>query len=137
MRPWRTPTLGKSLKQVVRDLEVAIEQKKGPGGDRDLPVIEADPDQMRHLFQNLVGNSLKFSGDKEPLIRYPPGKRPNRRKKSGPAWYEIVDADNGIGFEEEYLEGFRSFRRLHGRSAIEGSGIGLAICKKVVERHNG
>jgi len=94
---------------------------------------------MRHLFQNLVGNSLKFSGDKEPLIRYPPGKRPPPpEKEAGRPWYEIVVEDNGIGFEEEYLERiFGLFERLHGRSAYEGSGIGLAICKKVVERHNG
>ncbi|MFZ2448116.1 MAG: PAS domain S-box protein [Syntrophobacteraceae bacterium] len=139
VRPMADIDLRKILKQVVRDLEAVIEQKNARVEIGDLPVIEADPDQMRHLFQNLVGNSLKFSGDKEPLIRISARETPPPPDKDmGRPWYEIVVEDNGIGIEEEYLERiFGLFERLHGRSAYEGSGMGLAICRKVVERHNG
>lgn len=138
-RPMTDTDLRKVVKNIVRDLEIRIEHKKAQILIENLPIIEADADQMRHLFQNLIGNSLKFSGERKPVIKIssrdaapPPGKDANQR------WHEIHVEDNGIGFEEEYLERiFGLFQRLHGRSAYEGSGIGLAICRKVVERHNG
>ncbi|MEN6441688.1 MAG: ATP-binding protein [Syntrophobacter sp.] len=138
-RPMTDTDLRKVLDQIIRDLEIRIEHKKARIELDNLPVIEADSDQMRHLFQNLISNSLKFSGDREPIIKIsshdiapPPGKGATQ------PWYEILVEDNGMGFEEESAEElFGLFQRLHGRDGYEGSGIGLAICKRVVERHDG
>jgi len=99
----------------------------------ELPVIKGDPTQMRQLFQNLIGNALKFHKDGEkPVI-----KMPSAITDSGEL--QIVVEDNGIGFEEKYIDRiFAPFQRLHGRgSPYEGTGMGLAICKKIVERHGG
>ena len=102
-----------------------------------LPTIPADPTQMRQLFQNLLGNSLKF-------VR--PGVPPRIRVASealgngadAPQAWRIAVADNGIGFEEKYLDRiFTVFQRLQGRASYEGTGIGLAICRRIVERHGG
>lgn len=138
-RPMSDTDLRKILRRVVQDLEIRIEQKKARVEIGNLPVIQADPDQMRHLFQNLLGNSLKFSGNRAPVIQiFARETVPPPDKDFGLQWYDIIVEDNGIGFEEEYLEKiFGLFQRLHGRSVYEGSGLGLAICKKVVERHNG
>ena len=98
----------------------------------DLPAVRADRVQMVQLFQNLIGNALKFHRD---------GEAPHVKifaRQIGNKFYEIHVEDNGIGFEEEYAEKiFVPFQRLHGRSSYEGMGIGLAICKKIVERHGG
>lgn len=98
----------------------------------DTEEIKADPTQMRQLFQNLIGNALKFHKESEKPVIDIVGSRENGHLR-------IVVSDNGIGFEEEYLETiFAPFRRLHGRSSkFEGTGMGLAICKKIVERHGG
>ncbi len=139
VRPMSDTDLRKILRKIVQDLEIRIEQKGARVEIGNLPVIEADPDQMRHLFLNLVGNSLKFSGNKPPFIQISANETvPPQGKDFGSPWYDIIVEDNGIGFQEEYLEKiFVLFQRLHGRSAYEGSGVGLAICKKVVEHHNG
>ncbi len=139
IRPMSDTDLRKILRKIVQDLEIRIEQKRARVEIGNLPVIQADSDQMRHLFLNLVGNSLKFSGNKPPFIQISASEsNPPPDKDFGCPWYDIIVEDNGIGFEEEYLEKiFVLFQRLHGRSAYEGSGVGLAICKKVVERHNG
>jgi two-component system sensor kinase FixL len=97
-----------------------------------LPTVEADPIQMRQLFQNLIGNALKFHKE---------GEKPHievRGRSLDNGITEIVVADNGIGFDDKYLSRiFIPFQRLHGRSAYEGTGMGLAICKKIVDRHDG
>jgi signal transduction histidine kinase len=87
---------------------------------------------MRQLFQNLVGNALKFHKEGEkPIVQVS-----CVRTNNGVA--QIIVEDNGIGFEEKYLEKiFAPFQRLHGRGEYEGTGMGLAICKKIVERHGG
>ena len=105
----------------------------------------ADPVQIRQLFQNLIGNALKFNKPGEaPLIRVRAsnGNGRSRSKKRDAAVpvgeYEITVKDNGIGFEPEHGEQiFEIFKRLHGRSEYEGTGIGLAICRRIVERHGG
>jgi signal transduction histidine kinase len=100
-----------------------------------LPTIDADPSQMRQLIQNLVGNALKFHRDGvAPVVRI--SAEPMQNGNSG--CYQVTVADNGIGFDEKYLDKiFTVFQRLHGRAEYEGSGIGLAVCRKIVERHHG
>lgn len=99
----------------------------------DLPNIEADPVQMRQLFQNLLANALKYRGENPPVIRI--FSVPCSFAES----YEIHVQDNGIGFDECYLgKIFKPFQRLHGRNApYRGNGMGLAICRRIVERHGG
>ena len=98
----------------------------------DLPVISADPVQMRQLFQNLIENGLKFQRvDKKPVIKVSTVKVDQDNVR-------IMVEDNGIGFDEVYLNKiFSPFQRLNGRNDYEGTGMGLAICKKIVERHGG
>ena len=96
-----------------------------------MPIIEADETQMRQLFQNLIGNALKFRDQNKPLIRV-------YGQVADHGFYEIFVKDNGIGFDPEFAERiFIPFERLHGRSEYEGTGMGLAICRKIVERHGG
>jgi two-component system, LuxR family, sensor kinase FixL len=97
-----------------------------------LPVLWADPNQMRQLFQNLIGNALKFmKKDQVPAVSIT-----SRSLRNGN--WEIVVEDNGLGFEQRFAEQiFRPFQRLHGRSEFEGNGIGLTIVEKIVARHSG
>lgn len=129
--PFSQVDLNLVVRGVLEDLEGRISQTKANVIVEQLPIIEADPAQMRQLFQNLIGNSLKFNGGKQPIIKVYATLCAN-------GTCEIRVEDNGIGFEEEYLEKiFKPFQRLHGRSAYEGTGMGLAICKKIVDRHKG
>jgi len=96
----------------------------------DLPMITADELQMSQLMQNLIGNALKFHGSREPEIRI------SACEKSREYLFRVED--NGIGLKQEYSEQiFQMFTRLHGISEYQGTGIGLAIAKKIVERHGG
>ena len=96
----------------------------------DLPAVWGDSTLITELYQNLIGNALKFSGDRRPIIQL------TLEERDGEQIYGVKD--NGIGIDPEYAqEIFKPFRRLHGRAEYEGSGIGLAICRKVVERHGG
>jgi PAS domain S-box-containing protein len=125
------------LQEVLLDLEIRVEQTHGRIEPGKLPVIEADSTQIRQLFQNLLSNALKFhKKDQTPTVRVyasiiePPD--------NGIQFYEITVADNGIGIDESNFERiFGVFQRLHGRNEYEGTGVGLAICKKIVERHGG
>jgi len=97
----------------------------------NMPAIEADETQMLRLFQNLIGNALKFRGAETPHIKIY-GRLDSKRM------CEIFVKDNGIGFDPQYAELiFKPFQRLHGRSEYDGTGMGLAICRKIVERHGG
>jgi PAS domain S-box-containing protein len=116
---------------VIEDLEVTLETAGGNVEVGDLPVLEADPSQMRQLFQNLIGNALKFRGPEPPLIRI------SGHALSHRCWQVTVE-DNGIGFESEYAELiFAPFQRLNPRLNVSGAGIGLTICRRIVERHSG
>ncbi len=130
--PFKEVDLSDLIGEVLSDLEVRTVKTGGEVHVETLPVIPADPTQMRQLFQNLIGNALKF---------HKPGEKPMVQVHSAPntdSGCEIIVEDNGIGFEEQYLERiFAPFQRLHGRSEYEGTGMGLAICKKIVERHGG
>lgn len=125
------------VRDVLADLEVKIEQLGAEIKIQQLGSVEADPLQMRQLFQNLIGNALKYANHN----KIPEVSIYTRSRKggfgSGPM-YEIVIQDNGIGFNENFSEQiFGIFQRLHGRSQYKGTGIGLAVCKKIVERHHG
>ncbi|MDO8413678.1 MAG: ATP-binding protein [Gallionellaceae bacterium] len=131
-QPFVTVHLNQIVKEVLSDLEVAIEKHQAKIELQDLPVISADPMQMRQLLQNLIGNALKFKGEAAPVVKIYATVTP------GSSMCQIMVADNGIGFNEKYLDRiFTAFERLHGRDTYEGTGIGLAVCRKIAERHNG
>jgi signal transduction histidine kinase len=119
-------------RDVIADLETAIADEGGRVELGELPVIDADPLQMRQLLQNLLGNAIKYRRkDAPPVVRLSSSRAGNRS-------CTITVADNGIGFNDQYAEKiFKMFERLHGRMEYAGSGIGLAICRKIVERHGG
>ena len=144
--PFAPINLNHVVKEIVGDLEVRIEKTGGRVDLGELPTLEADSTQMRQLLQNLIGNALKFHAPgKPPVVRVesrrlptPPPTVDAEKAKPGSDWYEISIADNGIGFDEKYLEKiFAVFQRLHGRQEYEGTGIGLAVCRRIAERHNG
>ncbi len=131
--PFVSVDLAQIIRDVLCDLEVKIERTGGEVTVGEFPVIKADPQQMRQLFQNLIGNALKFHKDGEkPVIDVHCSVVDNGKLR-------IEVADNGIGFDEHYVEKiFAPFHRLHGRSSpYAGTGMGLSICKKIVERHGG
>ncbi len=131
-QPFKPVNLTNIIKECISDLEIRIEKSMGKVEFEELPVIEADEVQMRQLFSNLISNGLKYH---RPDI--PPQIRIFLDKRDGMT-INIHVSDNGIGFEKEYAEKvFLPFFRLHGRSQYEGSGIGLAICRKISERHKG
>ncbi len=143
-QPFVPVDLGSVAQEVLSDLEVRIEQTNGRVDVGDLPTTDADPLQMRQLFQNLIGNALKFHRENEPpvvTIRSAlitgSGTGGEQSGADGDLCRITVE-DNGIGFEDKDADRvFGLFQRLHGRSEYEGTGIGLAICRKIVERHGG
>ena len=114
---------------VLSDLEVRIQQSGARVEMRDLPTLYADPLQMRQLFQNLLSNALKFTRAGQPPSIVVSGEA----VPGAPPRCRLRFADNGIGFDEKYLDRiFQVFQRLHGRGEYEGTGVGLAICHKIV-----
>ncbi|WP_421830614.1 PAS domain-containing protein [Larkinella sp.] len=131
------------LANVKTDFELLIEQKKAVIIQDELPILNAIPQQLNQLFSNLIGNSLKFS-EKNPEIRIsstlllPEVARTIPNLQPGRAYVKLNFKDNGIGFEQQYAEQiFTIFHRLNGRKSYSGTGIGLALCKKIVENHHG
>jgi PAS domain S-box-containing protein len=143
-QPFSPVNLNGILKEVQTDLELKIEETVTTLNVDSLPMIDAIPSQMKQLFDNLLSNSIKFrKAGIQPIINIR-CLRLNRRQKeqhhldSSNNWFRIDFADNGIGFEPEYNERiFQIFQRLHGKTEYPGSGIGLAICKKIIDQHKG
>lgn len=127
--PFQTVDLAATLLGILADLEQRIQDSGARIVVQTLPTVEGDPTQLRQLFQNLLANALKF---------HAPGAAPSievRAERWDGRW-RISVADNGIGFDLAYAEKiFRPFQRLHGRNEYEGSGMGLAICRKIAQRH--
>jgi two-component system CheB/CheR fusion protein len=135
--------LNKILIAVKHDLDMVIQQKEALITNELLPTIEAIPLQMNQLFYNLLNNALKFSRiGVKPIITLTCRKLKEYEKPptllKGITYYQITVKDNGIGFNQDYEEQiFGLFKRLNDRNVFPGSGIGLALCKKVVENHYG
>jgi light-regulated signal transduction histidine kinase (bacteriophytochrome) len=124
--------LEQSVETALSNLEIMVSERKARVEVGDLPTIKADRVQMVQLFQNLISNALKFNQD-IPHVRI--FSEPSGNNKGT---FDISVADNGIGIDESHREQiFFPFQRLHGRTAYEGTGIGLSICRKIVERHGG
>lgn len=141
--PYVTLELSSVVESVTSDLEYIIEKKCAQIQVDAVHALQAVPGQLRQLFQNLISNALKFSrADKSPEIKITSsvvtGSEEFNYLKPGAAYCRITIQDNGIGFDSQYSDKiFVLFQRLHSRSEYEGTGIGLAICKKIVENHNG
>lgn len=139
--------LNQVVHEVIADLEFSLQQNGGQVHFEELPVIRADPVQIHQLLLNLVSNGLKFSQPgRPPVVKVSAAVLSREELPAGLAlpgnpsrqYVQIRVEDNGIGFEEKFLERiFQPFQRLHGRSQYPGSGIGLAICRKIVEQHSG
>jgi PAS domain S-box-containing protein len=143
-QPLAPVDLAKVVREVLSDLEARIEQLGAQVEVGGLPTIEAEPLQMRRLLQNLIGNALKFHCPGErpvvkiaaTVLRQPESSAP--RHSSLRESLRLTVADNGTGFDEKYLDRiFNVFQRLHSRSAYEGTGMGLAIARRIVEHHGG
>ena len=135
--PFIPVNLNQVVAQVVSDLEVRIEKTQGKVEWADLPTIDADPVQINQLFLNLINNALKFHKPSiPPIVKIT--SRMVKGLKDASECCEISVEDNGIGFDEKYSDRiFTIFQRLHGRHEYEGTGIGLAVCRKIIERHEG
>jgi PAS domain S-box-containing protein len=136
-QPYTPVDLTKVAQEVLSDLETHVEDVEAQVTLAELPTIDADGLQMRQLLQNLISNALKF---------HEPGRTPHvtiegkllNDDKQTKGLCQISVADDGIGFDEKYLDRiFTVFQRLHGRNEYEGTGVGLAVCRKIVERHGG
>jgi chemotaxis family two-component system sensor kinase Cph1 len=119
-----------ALNNALENLRSAIEESAAVVTHDHLPAVAVDPTQLVQLFQNLIGNAIKFRGNEVPAIRV-------SAKKQDARWLFAV-ADNGIGVSSQYKDKiFVIFQRLHTREEYSGNGVGLAICKKIVEHHGG
>lgn len=118
------------LNQALGNLAVAVKESNAVVNREPVPEIMADGTQLTQVFQNLIGNAIKFSGSHQPEIRI--------RAKAGKGEWIFLVQDNGVGFEQQYHDRiFKIFQHLHKREEYPGTGIGLAICKRIVERHGG
>ena len=132
------------MHNALDELHNSIEEKKAEITVEELPTLKVVPFQIQQLFTNLIGNSLKYSKQEViPIIKVSvskvfAGEEPLITRKTKKEYFKLVFSDNGIGFEQKYAEKiFTLFNRLHARTEYDGTGIGLAICKKIVENHNG
>ncbi|RJQ46921.1 MAG: hypothetical protein C4538_05920 [Nitrospiraceae bacterium] len=138
-QPFVPVNLSAVAQEVLSDMEIRIQESKGRIEVEHLPVVNADPMQMRQLMQNLISNALKFTKEGEaPVVKVSGAPVTGQERTQDNELYQITIEDNGIGFDEKYADRiFGMFQRLHGRKEYEGTGIGLTVCKKIVERHGG
>jgi light-regulated signal transduction histidine kinase (bacteriophytochrome) len=130
-RPLELVELQRLIREVVTLFDIRLSNSGGEVSVGPMPNLMADEFQMRQLFQNLIGNAIKFRRPGVPPVV-------SVSAQELPGVYEITIEDNGVGFDEKHLDRiFKPFERLHARSEYEGSGMGLAICKKIVDRHGG
>ncbi len=136
--------LNQLFTEVKADLELKVDESSAVIDIQNLPKIEGYPSQLRQLFNNLLSNAIKFKKhDQPPFIAVSSEELTTEQKlsqhlKSNKTYYLVTVTDTGIGFEQEYAKKiFQIFQRLHGKAEYPGSGIGLAICKKIVENHKG
>ncbi|MEN8188752.1 MAG: DUF3365 domain-containing protein [Thermodesulfobacteriota bacterium] len=136
-QPFEAVNLNDVVHSVLDDLAIRIEETHGKVTVGKLPEVEADPLQMRQLYQNIIGNSLKYHHPaRRPKIEI--DVRPFTDDYNRENYCRFYIKDNGIGFKNEYSERiFEIFQRLHTRQQFSGTGIGLSICKKIVDRHHG
>lgn len=138
-----TSDLNDVLQEVISDFDYLITEKKAEITIGIMPVIKGVPSQLRQVFQNLIGNSMKFTrSDVAPQIEITSEIIATKEYDSEPLptgkYCRIIVKDNGIGFEEVYIDKiFKIFQSLHSSNQFEGTGIGLAIVKKIIEKHNG
>ena len=129
-KPFTTVNLKDLLKKVISDLKATIEETNTEIISFDMPEIYCDELQVRQLFQNLISNSIKFRSEVKPIIKIFSEKIEN--------YWQFKVEDNGIGIDMRYKEQvFQIFTRLHSQDKYQGSGIGLSVCKKILERHGG
>ncbi len=132
-KKYESVSLKNIVDQVIDDLSNQIKSQNATIHIGELPTLEADPVQLPNVIQNLISNALKYHREGIPPIINIDSSFLEKVKK-----WQIEVSDNGIGIEEKYFDRiFKPFERLHGRSEYEGSGIGLAICHKIIHRHNG
>ncbi|WP_100656444.1 sensor histidine kinase [Alteromonas flava] len=143
-KPFSDIDLNAVMAQVTSDLEVAIEEKSAIINLGELPTIEADGSQLTQLFLNIVSNALKFQPpEQQPVVnvyasQVKESELTERDLDPSLTYFDIYIEDNGIGFDQDYEDKiFTPFQRLHSRSSYAGTGIGLAVCRRIVERHNG
>lgn len=145
VQPFAPVDLRLLMRDVLSDLEVPIEGARASVEVGVLPLIEADAIQIRQLLQNLISNALKYQRPGvKPIIKVRSEILQDRRQEAKDPYAadgtlcQLFVEDNGIGFDEKYLDRiFTIFERLHGRKEYEGTGVGLAICRRIVERHGG
>ena len=138
-KPFKPVDLNETVDGVLSDLQIRIEEVEGEVRYENLATLDADATQMRQLLQNLIGNALKFQRPGvSPVVTVATREIEGDFIAGVPDMIEVTIADNGIGFDNKYKDQiFTIFQRLHGRNEYEGTGIGLATCRKIVERHGG
>lgn len=129
--------LNQILNDVLSDMEISIEKSGAKISSEKLPVMDAEPTQMRQLFQNLIANAIKFRKENFPPQLSISAKRNEKLSNENIQYFDLVFEDNGIGFDEKYSDRiFNIFQRLE-TTKYEGTGIGLAVCKKIAQKHGG
>ena len=129
-KPFEPTDCEKILQVALKNLQLAVEENRAIVTHDSLPTVMGDATQLGQLFQNLIGNAIKFRGDKPPEVHV-------SAERNGKDWHFFF-RDNGIGIDPKFSERiFVIFQRLHSKGEYPGTGIGLALCKKIVERHGG